>query len=485
MPGERLRGYSLTSILPLCLVLASCTTQPDDTAGLAPLESQAPMHDSAAAAETEQTPPTRGQTAENTSTSSPSHGSSVTLQEAVRKALSWHPSIDEAVGRLNQRTQEIAVARAGYLPQVSGGIRSVYDSNHEDIRPKLTVAASQMVYDFGKVSSSVKAETAGVEVVRAQLLMTIDNVIRDTAYAFVETQRYRALLDVAEDQMAGVEAIAKLVRRRSDGGASTRSDEVQAEARVQAARSRVLEISAQLSRWQTTLASLTGSAGSIRPDENVPAWLLRVCETSAPDWSRLPATMRAEAEQKEAAAQLQHSRAQIFPTVSLEADAAYDLNGSDGGITGVSDDPDFTVGLNVSGKLYDGGATLARRDAAGYALKAADAARENARVEALQALTNARNQTANMKQLLTSLSSRSDMMRETRDLYRRQYVDLGTRTLLDLLNAEQELHQAQFDIANTRHDLRRLNIDCLFNSGTSRSAFALDGMTVRGVSLRP
>lgn len=74
-------------------------------------------------------------------------------------------------------------------------------------------------------------------------------------------------------------------------------------------------------------------------------------------------------------------------------------------------------------------------------------------------------------------------MRETRDLYRQQYVELGTRTLLDLLNAEQELHQAGFDTANAIHDLRRLGIACIFNTGKARKAFSVDGMAIRGVTL--
>ncbi len=79
-----------------------------------------------------------------------------------------------------------------------------------------------------------------------------------------------------------------------------------------------------------------------------------------------------------------------------------------------------------------------------------------------------------------SLESRADMMVKTRDLYREQYVELGTRTLLDLLNAEQELHESRFQIANTIHDLRRLNISCLYNTGKVRKEFGVNPKMVRG-----
>src|SRR5690606_36530721 len=187
------------------------------------------------------------------------------------------------------------------------------------------------------------------------------------------------------------------------------------------------------------------------------------------------ASIRTVPDNNKAKPQLSLSQAQIYPTLSVQADVAYDLDGSRRGSASSSEQFDYTVGLNVSGSLYDGGATSARREAASYALKAAEASRETARLQALQSLTGSRTLTANMNQLLASLSSRRGMMEETRNLYRRQYVELGTRTLLDLLNAEQELHQAQFDMVNTTHDLRRLNVDCLFESGMARAAFSFNG----------
>src|SRR5690606_26522598 len=110
---------------------------------------------------------------------------------------------------------------AGYRPKVSGGVRTSYSGNEERVTPKLNVSASQMVFDFGKVRNSVDVSTARVDVHHAQLLSAVDTVIRDTAHAYIETQRNIALLQAAEAQVAGVSAIADLVRQRSDRGAST------------------------------------------------------------------------------------------------------------------------------------------------------------------------------------------------------------------------------------------------------------------------
>jgi len=413
------------------------------------------------------------------------NGSALTLENAVRQALSWHPSIDEAVGRLNQQTAEIDSARSGYYPRIRGGVGAPYESSYGGgWRPRLNVSASQMIYDFGKVSSSVDAETAGANVSHAQLLLGVDTLVRDTANAVIEAQRYRALLGVARAQVDGVAAIATLARQRSSRGASTRSDLVQADARVEAARSTVSQIGAQLARWESILANFIGAAGPVHPVPSVPDWLSNACDVREPQWSQVPAMQQAEARRREALAQLDLSRAQRFPTVSLDASGGYYLTQrpeSDSG--GSLDRSEFTVGLNLSMDLYDGGLTEARRNAARHALRAADAAIKNARVTISRGLMEASSQTESLNSLLALLSTRGGMMEETRDLYRRQYVELGTRTLLDLLNAEQELHQSRFDTVNTVHDLRKLEMECVFNSGKSRELFGLEGMTIRGATL--
>ncbi len=413
----------------------------------------------------------------------PAAGSRITLENAVHTALNWHPSIDEAVAKIGEADAEIEVARAGYFPKVQGGLNGNYQSaDGGEWRPKLNVSASQMIYDFGKVSSAVEARTAGANVSRAQLLLGVDVLVRDTANAVIEVQRYRALLTVAKNQLSGVQAIASLVTQRSDKGASTRSDEIQAAARVQAAQSTVLEITGQLQRWENTLANLLGRSGAVNIDANVPKWLSSTCNASEPDWSQAPGLLQAEARKAEAVAQLKLSRARVMPTLALEAGSGYGFNQSSSR-EDYRDQPDFTIGLNLTGDLYDGGAKAAARNAATHALTAAEAAIRNSRFDINNSLTQARSQIGSLQQLLASLSARDGMMRQTRDLYRQQYIELGTRTLLDLLNAEQELHQAGFDTANTVHDLRKLGVECMFSSGRSRQFFALQGMTIKGITL--
>ena len=343
-----------------------------------------------------------------------------------------------------------------------------------------------MLYDFGKVDSRVDSAVARVNGKQASVLLAIDQVARDTAFAVIELQRYQALLEISKAQVKGLTAIADLAQKRSDMGASTRSDLIQARSRVEAAVATQLQFTALYNRWRSTLASLLGAQTPVSVTATMPATLSQSCEGINPDEVLTPSLLIAQAQQVDAMAQIALARAEGLPTLSLDPSATQYLDSNDDdGTSGGRDRTRYGVFLNVEVPLYQGGAINARKAAAGQALRSAESANDAARLAVRQGLLEARDQTSSLVQRLSTLSFRERSISETRDLYRQQYLELGTRPLLDLLNAEQEIHQAAMDRANTAADLHRLEIDCLYNSSGLRTAFNLDSSTIQGVEIRP
>ncbi len=399
----------------------------------------------------------------------------LTMQDAVEAALAWHPSIDEAVQRINAQGEEIDVARAGYRPRISGGIGTGYQSNTVNgWRPRANVTASQMLYDFGKVSSTIRFAEAGVRVSRSRFLLAVDSLIRDTSYSLIESQRSDALLIVANDQLTELRAIERLVQLRFERGAATRSDSLQAHARVTGAEATIQQIEAEQDRWRSNLEYLLGDVEIAGVVADAPEWLEDSCSQGVPDWTDVPAIMEAYATRDQAMAEFERSRADRMPTISLEAGASTEIQDP------ISNRSDYNFGIRVTSPLYSGGAADARARGAGFALRAADAAEARVRNDISRLLAEAQQQVMGLRDVLQTLAQREADMRETGKLYRLQYLEMGTRTLVDLLNAQQELHQVRFDHANTVHDLRRLRIDCTFYSGHARQAFRVKGMRVQG-----
>ena len=408
----------------------------------------------------------------------PPTGGMVTLRSAALAALTSHLRIAEASGTLASRREEIDEARAGYYPRISAGLTGGYDSRiRASWRPRPTISADQMLYDFGKVASAVEAARAGTREGRAQLFLAIDDLVRETAYAVVELQRSAALRQVALDQLASVTDISRLVTDRYQTGAATRSDALQAKARVEDARATLAQISATHQRWASALAYLMGRDLPVeRVAMQEPDWLKRACSITGTHPDEIPAVMVARARRDRARADLHRAHADQLPTLSIGGDASTDI------FSPTSDRSIYSVGLKVSSEIFSGGARKARARGAEYALGSANAGIARAELEARRNLAEARTQVPLLRDLLATLETRRADMAETGRLYRMQYLQMGTRTLVDLLNAEQELHQVGFDAANTAHDLRRLELDCLYNDGALRTAFDLDPLVAEMAS---
>ncbi|MCO7517340.1 TolC family outer membrane protein [Pseudomonas guariconensis] len=410
------------------------------------------------------------------------------LSRAIQLAVAWHPAIAESIGQLYQQHDNVTIARAGYYPQIRGGFNSGYDSGltGNGQSQTFTLSVSQMLYDFGKVDSAVDSAVARVNGQQAAVLLAIDQVARDTAFAMIELQRYQALLDISRAQVKGLTAIAELAQQRSDMGASTRSDMIQARSRVEAAIATQLQYTALYKRWRTALGNLLGTQAPVSVSTAMPAALRQSCQGIDADQVLTPSLLIAQAQQADAQAQIALARAEGLPTVSLDPSLTQYLDSNDeNGTVGGRDRTRYGIFINVEVPLYQGGAITARKSAAAQALRAAEAANDAARLAVRQGLLEARDQTSSLEQRLSTLDFRERSISETRDLYRQQYLELGTRPLLDLLNAEQEIHQAAMDRANTRADLHRLEIECLYNSSALRTAFNLDSSTIQGVEIRP
>lgn len=400
----------------------------------------------------------------------------LSMEEAVRRAHAWHPSIVEARGRLYQQSEQVNVAKAGYYPQVGAGFSIEHRSATGRSEDAFTVSASQMLYDFGNVSSQVEAARYGVDRDQARVWLAVDQLARDTAQAVIEVQRFLTLMEIAQAQIEGISELRELAERRSALGASTRSDEIQAQSRLEAAAATRQQLEAELRTWQDTLGSLVGAGGAVSVERTFPAPLGQACANAAETFDDAPELLVATAQQAEARARIEQAQAAFYPTASVDAGFNQFLNSDL-----VEDDSEFTVQLNLTSNLYQGGATSAQRRAADYGLEASRAARDSAYLSLARNLRQAKQQTVSFGQRLQTLDARVRSIEATQELYRQQYLSLGTRSLLDLLNAEQEIHQSRFDQENTRFDLYRLQIECLYSAADIRDAFNLAETASRGM----
>jgi len=405
------------------------------------------------------------------------------IYAVVHRAIAFHPDIAESLGKLYEQKEIVNEARSGYFPQISSGMSSGYRTTSGRSDESFNFNVSQLLYDFGKVDSVVDSAQYGIVRDRAAVLMAVDDLARDTARAFIEVQRYQELVEISDRFVVAIRDLQDLAGKRSAKGASSRSDEIQARSRKHSAEATASQYRSKLNVWTTTLQNLIGTNSDLDLTGGFPTELSNFCQWVPEKFDNVPRLVIAEAEQAIAKQKIKTAKAEFMPTLSLNA--GYDHFFNPANDNGLVDDEYFTLTLDLKSKLYEGGAISARRRSAEYALNRAIAARKSALLDVERALRESKVQSKLLSEKIRFLDARYDDIVKTQELYRQQYLSLGTRTLLDILNTEAEIFQSLFDIKNDSYEIQRLQVDCLHSVAGLRDAFAVNESLFQGVSINP
>lgn len=391
----------------------------------------------------------------------------LSIQAVVDLVLARHPGRQSAMGYQASAREMIDVAKANYYPQVSGGVSNGYEkyrSGRYDQKhlQSLDLNVQQLLYDFGKTENAVKKAEFGDLKAQARTDLVIEQLVREAANSVLEAVRYEGLVSLAQGHAEEVEQLTQLVEQRHNKGASNLSDVLQARSRLDSVQALALNFDAQYQKWLQEIALLTQlNAVPAVSLAQFPNGLDDSCVISNIDWSRVPEVVMADMAAEEAIADVDLASSEEWPTLSLQANASRALNATPqyGGRTETS------VRLNFSMPFYQGGGLSARKRAASGSLRAATAEKSQVRLQVQQRLADQVNLYQGLQRRQTLLANRVQNIDGTKELYRKQYLELGTRSLVDLLNAEQEYHQARVDVLNSELDLKTAQIECAYSQG--------------------
>ncbi len=390
---------------------------------------------------------------------------------AILLAVQHHPAISSSIASLESAGFSIDNASAGYLPAIKAGVTSGRQQD-EGSGQIATLGLSQMLYDFGKTGGAVDRATAGYLRQQAALLAQVDSVIEQTALALNEVCRYTQQLDNARKQVRALQDILRLTQLRATAGASTRVDPVQAQARVEAAEAQQQESEIKLRQAKYHLQALLGQPIADRPlatPLDLQPLIRKLGATL--DLNRNPTILIAQADAAIASADLRSSKAQRYPTLSLEASS----NKYIGDIARYQSRSQYqNVYLSLNSTLYQGSALAAQENASARALAAARETISSQKLELTDRQRSAFQSMAGLQNNISILARRLRTITETRSLYREQYLALGNRNVLDLLNAEQEISRAELDLINARRDLWAAEVTYLALAGMARDAFSIN-----------
>lgn len=405
------------------------------------------------------------------------------FNHTVAMALQRSPTITEALAKLAGESSRIDIARAGYYPQISGGLSTEDYTNKQGYGQVWSIDATQMVFDFGKVKSDVNVAEAKLSLAQADALIKIDEVAYDTAIALINLKRYQSLAEIAQQQLKGLSSIAEITKLRAAAGISTQADPVQAQTYLQQAESTLVNQQNQLQQYEHKLRTLIGTDPALITFSIPQNIVVESKLFDEPKYNKIPKLMAAQSAVSLASLEMQQTKLSSYPTLSLKGSLSQAMNGRNPS-NNEENGSDSLIKLEMSSNFFQGGAITARNKAAAFSEQAAKAQVSAAYLEVQDELSRLREEVKNKDKLLGILVARKQTTVRTRELYQEQYK-LGTRSAVDLLNAEQAIHSAAQEIENARYDIYGAIIKYLSVTGQSYDVYQLNNTSIQGFTIKP
>ncbi|MDN7562287.1 TolC family protein [Burkholderia orbicola] len=305
-------------------------------------------------------------------------GSPLILQEAIARSLCHNPKTRVAWADVKSRAAAVGVARAGFLPTISGDWQGVRDSSRTDVndRPQLSsqstatihsesLTLNWLLFDFGGRTAAVRNASDLFAAARATQDATLQDQFATAAKDYGAAEAAQGALNVTieiEHTTANSEMAAQA---RVDRGVAPISDALQAQTQHEQAISERVKAEGDL---QAALGTLANDMG-LDPDTPIVVPPITVTSMPGRDWDepltqlidevkRAHPTVRAAEAQFEAAeAKIAQTRAAGFPSVSLVA--KYSRNNQPASLgLGIPTFPasgrDAFVGVQVSIPIFEG-----------------------------------------------------------------------------------------------------------------------------------
>ena len=376
-----------------------------------------------------------------------------TLTDALIWAYQSSPVLETNRASLRSVDEGVVQAYAGKRPQlsVSGNATASSRTNAaRDITDTFSAAlnASLVLYDGGATEAAVASARANVDAARANLMAIEQNVLLQAIAAYVDVRRDARFLSLAQNNVRVIIQQVEAAQDRFDVGEVTRTDVSQATARLASARSNLATNQGGLQRSNEAYRVAVGRApGSLAPPPALPKLPATVKNAQAISMREHPALAAARASVTAAEFDLARAEAAKRPTVSLNGSLNYSVNSPVYG----EDSTSASVSLNGSQTLFDGG----RNDSL---VRQAFSVLDRRKAELQDSARTIQQEVAlawsNLEVARASIRASRQQIRAARIAFEgvTEEAKLGARTTLDVLDAEQEVLNAESGLASGERD---------------------------------
>ncbi|WP_253664752.1 TolC family outer membrane protein [Vibrio sp. Y20_XG_PY13] len=404
---------------------------------------------------------------------------SQTLEEAVAVTLSTNPQLKSAFNDYMSHKKEINVAEGSYLPDINlnvgigyEGLSTTSNDTRTDMnRKEASLTLEQLIWDGSATFNNISRVSADAESMRYQLLTNAQDLVLEVANIYLDVLKAEEILALSESNLEVHLQIHKNIIRRTESGIGSTADLSQAEGRLAEAHNNVLLAQNNLSNTLAQFTRLVGEASEelIFPKADVDFIPLTFEEALAKANEQHTVIKTALVDIDSALYQYKQSKGVYYPTITFEVSQTWKENAS--GLEGSREE--MTAMLNISYNLFNGGSDQANAENLAYQLNKARDLRDKSYRAVQEQLQLAWNMLSLSTQQKDFLSSRVDSLSKTVIAYRKQYK-IGQRTLLDVLNSENELFSARKSYLDARYNEQLAKYRVLNSTGNLLDALRIE-----------
>jgi outer membrane protein len=360
------------------------------------------------------------------------------LTQALIDAYNNSNILEQNRALLRSSDENVAIAVSALRPQIAGQAALTHNDptpgvGNDSFVQTLNVTASLLLYDFGRSQFGVEAAKETVLAGRANLDNVEQQILLSAVQAYVAVLRDTRVVRLRESNLRLITQELRAARDRFEVGEVTRTDVAQAEARLAQERGSVAEAQGNLQISQEQYRAATGNfhgpLDAIRSLPKLPSSIQAARDLGVRNSPTIrQAQHQISANEFSAAA----AKAAQRPTLSANARVGYSN----------TSDTNSSVGLTLNVPIYQGGQLSALHR---QAIAAVHASRANLNQSVLTVRQNVGSSWSQLAVANAQVRASERQIRAAQVAFDgvREEAKLGSRTTLDVLNAEQALLDAR------------------------------------------
>jgi outer membrane protein len=383
-----------------------------------------------------------------------------TLVDVLAAAYQNNPGLQGDRAKLRATDEQVSQALSEWRPDVTaiaegGKSRQIVDGNGilsktGNLTPRdVGINVTQPIFRGFRTLADVRAAKATVKAQRAVLEDAEQKLLLDTAKAYLDVVQAQSVLEIDRNQEIVLRKELDETKDRLRIGELKKTDVSQAQSRLAAAMVSRLQAEGDLANESTTFARLVGRLpGKLEQPELTFELPKTQDETVTLAAHNNPEVIAAEYGVSAAHADITATEGSLLPTISLIGSATHSVEQSP---LSPERADSATILARLSIPLYRTGSDYSKT-------RAAEQTESQKRLEFDDTRNKSREAAANAWQSLMTAraakAGRQDVVTATSDALDGVKMEskFGTRTTLDVLNAEQELLDARINFARAEHD---------------------------------